>query len=201
MRFLTLTTIGLMLYLQTLATPKNEAMAKIRYRYAEIQNNLKNQQYVVRKISDERIGNDLIYAYFKNNRIELIVSETFGEAGKIRHEYYFAKNGELILASNQLFNYENAESDSLSKKLVKTHESKFFYQQKRLVKWMKNGKVLGVGHPDAVPYSRYMLGTSLSLTKQLKQNQYDETIGKHQQNSYPKKLTWREYAECDTSGD
>lgn len=181
MRFLTLTTLGLLLFFQTLATPRSEAVAKIRYRYAEIQENLKNHQYVVRKISDERIGKDVIYAYFKNNRIDLIVSETFGEVGKIRHEYYFAQNGELILASNQLFNYKSGESE----KLVKANETRFFYQHKKLVRWIKDGRVQKVSHPDAVPYSRYMLGTSLILTKQLKQNKHDETLSKYQQNSNP----------------
>ena len=74
----------------------------IQKRSAEIQKNLKNQQYIVRKISDKHFD-DAVTAYFQNNRIELIVSETFGDVGKIRHEYYFGKNGELILASNQLF--------------------------------------------------------------------------------------------------
>ena len=104
MRAISLTAISILLiFTNVFATPKKSgSFYLIQKRYVEIQQKLKNQQYIVRKISDKHFD-DAVTAYFQNNRIELIVSETFGDVGKIRHEYYFGKNGELILASNQLF--------------------------------------------------------------------------------------------------
>ena len=75
---------------------------------------------------------DFIMTYFQNNRIELIVSETFGEVSKIRHQYYFGKNRELILASNQLFQYQNDAKVNADKNLVKVSQNSYYYQQRDL---------------------------------------------------------------------
>ena len=163
----------------------------IQKRSAEIQKNLKNQQYIVRKISDKHFD-DAVTAYFQNNRIELIVSETFGEVGKIRHEYYFGKNGELILASNQLFQYQNDAKKITEKNLVKVGENSYYYQKKRLVKCVNHNS--RVAHADAISRSRYLLGKSLILTKQIKEQHYDKIIGQYQQNSNFKKFQRRKHA-------
>jgi hypothetical protein len=200
MRVYSLTAISILLiFTNVFATPKkSSSFYLIQKRYAEIQKNLKNQQYTVRKISDKHFD-DVVTAYFQNNRIELIVSETFGEVGKIRHEYYFGKNGELILASNQLFQYQNEAKVITDKNLVKIGENSYYYQKKRLVKCVNHN--LKVAQIDAVSRSRYLLGKSLILTKQIKEQHYDKIIGQYQQNSDLTQLTRGQSAECSSGCD
>lgn len=201
MRVLNLTAAGILLFSSTIfATPKKYVSTStlIQRRYSEIQTNLKKQLYAVRQISDKRFD-DAVTAYFYNNRIELIVSETYGEIGKIRHEYYFGKNGELILASNQLFHYP--KNTSIDKNLVKVSENSYYYQKMKLVKVI-NGKSqqTSITHFDSQTRSRYLLGKSLILQKQLKEKN-DEIIGQYQQNSDLAKLTRRQSAECSSGCD
>jgi hypothetical protein len=193
--------MGVMLLSSTVwATPQksHSPTTDIQKRCAEIQANLKNHRYSIQQISDKRFEDEVV-AYFQNNRIELIVSETYGEVGKIRHEYYFSKNGELILASNQLFHYETKQSTD--KNLVKVSENCYYYQKMKLVKFI-NGKSINANdaHYDAQTRSRYLLGKSLILTKQIKE-QHDEIIGQYQQNSDLAKFTRRKSAECSSGCD
>jgi hypothetical protein len=179
--------ITLLLFTNIFAAPKKSVSSSylIQKRYVEIQTKLKNQQYTVQKISDRHFD-DVVTAYFQNNRIELIVSETFGELGKIRHEYYFGKNGELILASNQLFHYQTKTADN---NLVKVSENSYYYQKKKLVKYVNHN--VPVARMDAVSRSRYLLGKSLILQKQVKEHYYDEIISQYQQNCDLTQLTRR----------
>lgn len=200
MRIFNQTAVGILLFSSSIfATPKKHHSPTniIQKRYAEIQTSLKNQRYFIQKISDKRFD-DVVTAYFQNNRIELIVSETYGEVGKIRHEYYFGKNGELILASNQLFHYQN--NQLTDKNLVKVSENSYYYQKTKLVRVI-NGKSVKPNHGDAQTRSRYLLGKSMILTKQIKEQQHDEIIGQYQQNSDLAKLTRRQSAECSSGCD
>lgn len=201
MRVFNLTAVGIMLFTSSVfATPKKtySPTTNIQKRCAEIQTNLKNQRYTTKRISDERFD-DVVTAYFQNNRIELIVSEIYGEAGKIRHEYYFGKNGELILATNQLFQYKTQQSSD--KNLVKVSENTYYYQKMKLVRAV-DGKnaTTRTSHYDTQTRSRYLLGKSLILTKQIKE-QHDEIIGQYQQNSDLAKLTRRKPTECGAGCD
>ncbi|MCU0326104.1 MAG: hypothetical protein MUF45_12750 [Spirosomaceae bacterium] len=187
-----------LLTFQTFAKPKSESYLQIKQRYAEIQTNLKNHHYITQRFTDARFGEEVVTGYFKNNRIELIVSETYGEIGKIRHEYYFDKNGELIIASNQLFKYDEGDTNI---NLVKVNENRYYYTQKRLVKWMnERNQLLNIHHPDALPRSRYMLGKSIMLTAKLKERRNDEVIGQYQQNSNAPQFERGQHAECYQSG-
>ncbi len=201
MRVFNLTALGIMLFTSSIfATPKKiySPTTNIQKRCAEIQTNLKNQRYTTKRIADERFD-DVVIAYFQNNRIELIVSETYGEAGKIRHEYYFGKNGELILATNQLFQYETKQSSD--KNLVKVSENTYYYQKMKLVRAVDGKNVATrTSHFDTQTRSRYLLGKSLILTKQIKE-QHDETISQYKQNSDLAKLTRRKSTECGAGCD
>jgi hypothetical protein len=159
---------------------KSGSLTLIQKCYAEIQKNLKNKRYIARQISDKRLD-DVVTACFQNNRIELIVSETFDEVGKIRHEYYFGKNGELILVSNQLFQYQDDAKANTDKNFVKVSENSYYYQQKKRVRCVSHN--LKVAQTDAISRSRYLLGKTLILTKQIKEQYYDKIIGQYQQNS------------------
>ncbi len=201
MRFFNLTTIVVLLFVSSVfATPKKSYSPTliIQKRCTEIQTKLKNHHYIIQRISDNRFD-DVVTAYFQNNRIELIVSETFGEVGKIRHEYYFGKNGELILATNQLFNYQTVQSSD--KNLVKVSENSYYYQKMKLVKAIggKSDKSR-LSYYDAQTRSRYLLGKSMILTKQIKE-QHDEIIGQYQQNSDLAKLTRWQPTECGAGCD
>jgi hypothetical protein len=200
MRRISLTAILTFLFFATaFAIPqKSSSSYLIQKRYAEIQKNLKNQHYFIQKISNNHLD-DNVTAYFQNNRIELIVSETLGEVGKIRHEYYFGKNGELILALNQLFHYQNNAEVHSDKNLVKISENSYYYQKKKLVKCINHN--VQVARIDAISRSRYMLGKSLMLTKQIKMQQNDEIISQYKQNSDLAKLTGGQPAECSSGCD
>ncbi|MFN3490434.1 MAG: hypothetical protein ACK4YV_14935 [Emticicia sp.] len=201
MRVFNLATVGILLFTSSVfATPQKSysSTAIIQKRCAEIQTKLKNHHYIVQRISDKQFD-DVVTAYFQNNRIELIVSETFGEVGKIRHEYYFGKNGELILATNQLFNYQTIQSSD--KNLVKVSEISYYYQKMKLVKAIgEKSDKSRLSYYDAQTRSRYLLGKSMILTKQIKE-QHDEIIGQYQQNSDLAKLTRRQPAECGAGCD
>jgi len=201
MRVFNLTAVGFLLFTSNVfATPPKgySPTTIIQKRCTEIQTKLKNHYYIVQRISDKRFD-DLVTAYFQNNRIELIVSETYGEVGKIKHEYYFGKNGELILATNQLFHYKTQQSSD--KNLVKVSENSYYYQKMKLVKAIggKSDKSR-LSHYDAQTRSRYLLGKSMILTKQIKE-QHDEIISQYKQNSNLAKLTGRKPTECGAGCD
>jgi hypothetical protein len=190
------------LFLFTSFTPKKthksqSVYLKTKESYAKIQKNIQAQNlYNKIQISDKRFSDESVTAYFKNHRIELIVSETFGEAGKIRHEYYFNTKGELIVASNQLFTYKNmAQKADLALK----SENRFFYSHNRVIKWLnEKNQVISLRNPDALPKSKYLLGKSLMFTAKLKEN--DKVIGQYQQNSNAPQFAGGKYAQCSPSG-
>lgn len=165
--------------------------------YTKIQKNLQNQNYYNKiEISDKRFNDEFVTAYFKNHRIELIVSEIFGEVGKIRHEYYFNTKGELIVASNQLFTYKNIEQKTY---LALKSENRFFYSRNRVIKWLnEKNQVISLRNPDALPKSKYLLGKSLMFTAKLKEN--DQALRQYQQNSDAPQLAGGKYAQCSQSG-
>jgi hypothetical protein len=171
--------------------------SKTKEYYSKIQKNLQKQDFYNKiEVSDRRFADESVTAYFKNHRIELIVSETFGEVGKIRHEYYFNTRGELIVASNQLFTYKNIAQKS---DLAKSSENRFFYSQKRVIKWLnEKNQVISLRNPDALPKSKYLLGKSLMFTAKLKEN--DKVIGQYQQNSNAPQFAGGKYAQCSPSG-
>ncbi len=195
--FISMLSLAALFLLTSATSATKEAYLKNKERYSKIQKNLHCQDYYHQiLISDNKFGDESVKAYFKNQRIELIVSETFGEIGKIRHEYYFDAKGELIVASNQLFTYKNRTQKT---DLAKNTENRFYYSHKRLIKWVnEKNEVISLRNPDALPRSKYLLGKSMMITTKLKEN--DEVIGQYQQNRNATQLAGQQYAQSNTSG-
>ena len=108
----------------------------IRLQYAAINKGARRYRKVKKVLSGFSLEGGEMIAYFDGTAIVKIVANHFGEMGRASEEYYYS-NGKLIFVYRKDYRYNRP----MSGKVVATRESRFYFQNDRLIRWInEDGK-------------------------------------------------------------
>jgi len=113
-----------------------DPVESIRQRYANINTKVATYRKVKKDLSGFSAEGGELVAYFHGPSIMKMVATFYGEMGRAVEEYYYWK-GELIF----VFRQESRYDKPLSGKVVSKKESRFYFAEDKLVRWIdENGK-------------------------------------------------------------
>ena len=193
----TLLTTSIAIIFLTASTTKNKEVAKIRSRFDEIQANLQNKSYFVKNLSEKDTAENII-AYQKDGKTDMIMSEVGGAAGRLRYEYYYDKNDQLVFVLQQFYKYNrpmyydeataiaNNDDEYFDPEKTKILENRFYYSNQKLIQWINpQNEIVSLRNVDFQSKGKNFVGRSLNLVARLTEmpKNNDEIISKHQQSS------------------
>ncbi len=113
------------------ADPETEAVAAIRQRYATINQNLSRYKAVRKELAGFSTEGGELTVYFEGAAIRKIAVKHQGETGRSFEEYYYLGDGFLFV-----YRKEDTYSEPLSGKVVETRETRFYFEDGELVRWL-----------------------------------------------------------------
>lgn len=116
---------------QTAAAEAAAAIQAIRQQYVAINKNTRRYKKIKRELSGFSLEGGEMVAYFDGRVTVKIVANHYGEGGKALEEYYYS-NGKLIF----VYRKDSTYNRPLSGRVVKTTESRFYFQNDRLLRWV-----------------------------------------------------------------
>ena len=121
------------------------AIASIRQQYMAINKRLRRYKKVKKQLSGFSLeGGDLV-AYFDGPAVVKLVANHYGESGSAFEEYYYV-GGKLIF----VFRRDQQYDRPLSGKVVRTEESRFYFESGHLIRWLdEKGKQVALGTDEA----------------------------------------------------
>lgn len=124
--------------------PPADPIETIRQHYADINKSVPSYRRVKKNLAGFSGEGGELVAYFHGPSVMKMVAMFFGETGKAVEEYYFW-NGQLIF----VFRTDNNYDKPLSGKVVKKTESRFYFKDDKLIRWLdENGKEIATDSTD-----------------------------------------------------
>jgi hypothetical protein len=112
------------------------AVQSIQREYAKINKRVSRYRKVKKELSGFSLEGGELVAYLDGPAVVKIVANHYGEMGRSVEEYYYA-NAKLIFIFRRDYQYDKP----LSGKVVRTQESRFYFQNDRLFRWIdEDGK-------------------------------------------------------------
>ena len=135
------------------ADPETEAVAAIRQRYATVNKNLPRYKTVTKELVGFSTEGGELTAYFEGLAIKKIAVRHQGETGRAFEEYYYLNDGFLFV-----YRKEETYSQPMSGKVVRTQESRFYFEDGELVRWLdEKGKRVPRGSSEfAAEQEKYL---------------------------------------------
>src|SRR3954470_13951538 len=128
----------------------------IRQHYAQINRNAPNYRKVKKNLSGFSAEGGEMIAYFHGPTVTKIAATYRGESGKSTEEFYYW-DGKLIF----VFRTESRYSKPLSGKVVATSESRFYFANDQLIRWIdESGKQVAAGSASWEEKQKEYLKTS-----------------------------------------
>jgi hypothetical protein len=142
--------------------PQNEDLIQsIRQHYAQINGSVPRYKRVKKELSGFSAEGGELLAYLHGPSVMKMVATYFGESGKASEEYYFW-DGKLIFVLRTDFRYDKP----LSGKVVKKTESRFYFSNERLIRWIdESGKQAASDSPDYQAKQKEFLDSSRLLSE------------------------------------
>jgi hypothetical protein len=114
----------------------NDSIESIRQHYTNINQNVARYRRVKKNLAGFSAEGGELLAYFHGPTVMKMVATFFGESGRTVEEYYLW-NGQLIF----VLRTENHYDKPLSGKVVRKIESRFYFKDDKLIRWLdENGK-------------------------------------------------------------
>jgi len=132
----------------------------IRQQYERINNRQRKYRQIRKELSGFSAEGGQLTAYFDGQAIAKIVATYFGEGGKTTEEFYYSA-GKLVF----VFRRESRYDRPLSGKVVARKESRFYFQDDRLIKWIdEDGNSVPPTTNEFSDQEKEYLSTSSTLT-------------------------------------
>lgn len=133
--------------LQLAGAQTQDPIESIRQHYANINQNVTRYRRVKKNLSGYSAEGGELIAYFHGPSVMKMVATFFGETGRTVEEYYFW-NGQLIF----VLNTENRYDKPLSGKIVRKIETRFYFKDDKLIRWLdENGKEVASSSDEYAP--------------------------------------------------
>ena len=143
------------------SAPQADPVETIRQHYAAINKSVPLYRRVKKNLSGFSAEGGELVAYFHGPSVMKMVATFFGETGKAVEEYYFW-NGQLIFVFRTGNNYDKP----LSGKVVKKTESRFYFKDGKLIKWLdENGKEVALDSTELAGKQADYLKTAKQLAE------------------------------------
>ena len=113
---------------------RDDPIQSIRQHYAQINGSVPRYKRVRKELSGFSAEGGELLAYFHGPSIMKMVATFLGEGGKATEEYYLW-DGKLIFVLRTDFRYNKP----LSGKVVRKRESRFYFSNDSLIKWIDEG--------------------------------------------------------------
>jgi hypothetical protein len=138
-----------------------ESIASIRQHYAQINRSASKYKKVKKDLSGFSTEGGQMIAYFDGPNIMKIAATFYGESGKASEEYYYW-DGKLIFVLRTDYRYNKP----LSGKVVKTTESRFYFNDDKLIRWIdESGKQIASDTSEYAEKQKEYLENSKQFTK------------------------------------
>ena len=108
-----------------------DPIQEIRQQYAAINRRQKRYKRVKKQLSGFSLEGGELVAYFDGPSIVKIVANHYGEGGSAVEEYYFSRDQLLFV-----FRKDQRYDRPLSGKVVRTEETRFYFDNDRLLRWL-----------------------------------------------------------------
>ncbi len=148
--------------LSVAASPQSEdSIVSIRQHYTQINRSASRYKKVKKDLSGFSTEGGQMVAYFDGPSIMKIAATFYGESGKASEEYYYW-DGKVIFVFRTDFRYNKP----LSGKVVKTTESRFYFNDDKLIRWIdESGKQIASDTSEYAEKQKEYLENSKQFTK------------------------------------
>ena len=113
----------------------NALVTKIRARYLQINKGVKTYRKVKKDAEGFSLEGGEMTAYFSNKEVVKISAVFYGETHRTTADFYF-QDGKLIFVYQVRGNY----TEPMSGKIASRVESRFYFSEDRLIKWLEGKK-------------------------------------------------------------
>jgi len=135
---------------------ETEAVAAIRQRYATINKNISRYKTVRKELAGFSTEGGELTVYFEGLAIKKIAVKHQGETGRSFEEYYYLDDGFMFVYRRQ-----DTYSEPMSGKVVKTQETRFYFEDGELVRWLdEKGKRVPRDHSEFAEQQEKYLNNS-----------------------------------------
>jgi hypothetical protein len=125
-------------------TQTADPIESIRQQYAIINKGMAGYKTVKKQLSGFSAEGGELIAYFEGQSIMLITATYYGEMGKTVEEYYYWRERPIFVLRTEL-RYDK----SFSSKVVRTTDSRFYFANNRLIRWIdENQKQMKPGSDE-----------------------------------------------------
>lgn len=133
----------------------------IRQRFTTINQEIRRYRKVKKELSGFSAEGGELVAYLDGRAIVKIVATYYGETGRTLEEYYYW-NGGLIFVLRKELTYDKP----LSGKVVRTREDRFYFENRRLIKWIdQEAKQISSADPEFSKQQQEYLDSSEQFLK------------------------------------
>jgi hypothetical protein len=139
---------------------EKDSISSIRERYAAINKNQAKYKAVKKELAGFSTEGGELTAYFDGSKIVKIAVTNNGETNSFFEEFYYSDE-------KLIFVYRKQEIyDKPMTKVVKTKESRFYFSDGQLIRWInENGKQVRAGNSQYPETRSHYLGLSKLLTE------------------------------------
>jgi hypothetical protein len=123
--------LGVLLLPTLKVRASGDSIESIRAHYASINKNIKRYRKVEKDADGYSTEGGTITAYFDGDSIKKIAGHFYGEIGRADEDYYYWDD-QLIF----VFRKESTYDRPLSGKVVATKESRFYFENGRMIRWL-----------------------------------------------------------------
>lgn len=140
---------------------EEDSISSIRRRYATINKSLAKYKVVKKELSGFSTEGGELVAYFDGPAIVKIEATYLGETGRAFEEFYY-RNEKLIF----VFRKQDTYNEPMSGKVVKTRESRFYFSNDELIRWInENAKQVAPGSSEYPETQTHYLSSSKRFTE------------------------------------
>ena len=138
-----------------------DPIQSIRQHYAQINRSVARYKRVKKDLAGFSTEGGQMIAYFDGPNIMKIAATFYGESGKASEEYYYW-DGKVIFVLRTDYRYNKP----LSGKVVKTTESRFYFNDDKLIRWIdESGKQIASDTSEYAEKQKEHLENSKQFTK------------------------------------
>lgn len=143
------------------SSQEKDAISSIRRRYTVINKSLAKYRVVKKELSGFSTEGGELIAYFDGPAIVKMAATYQGETGRSFEEFYYS-NEKLIF----VFRKQDTYDQPLSGKVVRTRESRFYFSNDALIRWIdENAKQVAPGNSEYPQMQTHYLGISKRFTE------------------------------------
>lgn len=145
---------------ETKAQDTSTLIIKIRTRYLQTNKRIKNYRKIKKDANGFSLEGGEMTAYFSDKEVVKISAIFYGEMHRTTADFYF-QNGKLIFIYQVRGNY----TEPMSGKIASRVESRLYFNEDRLIKWLEGKKDKNVSDEEAAEMQKSWIEAAKKLVE------------------------------------